>query len=257
MFELDLPTIVFQIINFLLLAVVLGKFLFNPTVRMIKERERQVEGMLADAERKRAEAERLRDVLAGRIGDAEKEAEKMIRQARERMEEERREILGRAQREAEELLRQAREDMEEERKKAIENFREEIADTIIELSAEVVRSVVTERVHHDLITALCGDLWRLSEISTYRRAMAREAPTVFVTTPIPLSEEERGMLADTFSAVVDRRVTLEVTEDPSLIAGLKVRIADTIFDNSLRRQLTSIRERLGQELKPTTFPQGL
>jgi F0F1-type ATP synthase membrane subunit b/b' len=215
--------------------------------------------MLADAERKRAEAERLRDVLAGRIGDAEKEAEKMIRQARERIEEERREILGRAQREAEELLRQAREDMEEERKKAIEKFREEIADTIIELSAEVVRSVVTERVHHDLITALCGDLWRLSEseISTYRRAMAREAPTVFVTTPIPLSEEERGMLADTFSAVVDRRVTLEVTEDPSLIAGLKVRIADTIFDNSLRRQLTSIRERLGQELKPTTFPQGL
>jgi vacuolar-type H+-ATPase subunit E/Vma4 len=174
------------------------------------------------------------------------------------MEEERREILGRAQREAEELLRQAREEMEEERKKAIENFREEMADTIIELSAEVVRSVVTERVHHDLITALCGDLWRLSEseIATYRRAMARETPTVFVTTPIPLSEEERGMLADTFSAVVDRRVTLEVTEDPSLIAGLKVRIADTIFDNSLRRQLTSIRERLGQELKPTTFPQG-
>lgn len=257
MFELDLPTIVFQIINFLLLAVVLGKLLFNPTVRVVKERTQQVEGMLAEAEKKREEAERLREVFTKRLGEAEKEAERIIRQARERMNLERREVLERAQRQAEELLRRAREEMEEERRRVVERFREEMADVIIELSAEVVRSAITEGVHHDLVASLCSDLWHLSEseVDTYRRAMAREAPTAFVTTPLPLSEEERAMIADTLSSLVDRRVALEVTEDPSLIAGLKVKIADTVFDNSLRRQLTTIREKLDQELKSTAFPE--
>jgi len=63
------------------------------------------------------------------------------------------------------------------------------------------------------------------------------------------------MIADTLSSLVDRRVALEVTEDPSLIAGLKVKIADTVFDNSLRRQLTTIREKLDQELKSAAFPE--
>jgi hypothetical protein len=114
-----------------------------------------------------------------------------------------------------------------------------------------VRSAITERVHHDLVSALCSELWHLSEreIVAYRKAMVGKAATAFVTTPFPLSEDERGMIADTLSALVDRRIELEVKDDPSLIAGIKVKIADKIIDNSLRRQLVSIREKLSQELE--------
>jgi len=251
MLEIDLFTLIFQAVNFLVMAAILGRFLFRPTLRMIRERERRIESLLTEAEKKQREADRLREILTKRFQEVDKEIEGMIRRHREKMERERKEVLARARREAETLIRDARNEFEEEKKKAIERFREEMADTVIELSSQVVRSVVTERVHHDLIVSFCAELWHLSEeeIAAYRRAMADKAAVAFVTTPLPFSEEERTLITDTFSALVDRKVNLEVKEDPSLIAGIRVKIADTIIDNTLKAQLMGIRKELGRRLK--------
>ncbi|NBC16921.1 MAG: ATP synthase F1 subunit delta [Bacteroidetes bacterium] len=60
----------------------------------------------------------------------------------------------------------------------------------------------------------------------------------------PLSEAEQQQLAEEFQRVTGKQVRLQVQQDDTLIGGVLVRIGDTVYDGSVRHQLTSLREHL-------------
>ena len=66
--------------------------------------------------------------------------------------------------------------------------------------------------------------------------------SVQVTSAAELTEAQRGQLADSFSLVFKKTVDADYTTDPALIAGLRVQVGHTIYDNSVRNQLNTIRE---------------
>ena len=254
MLELDLPTLLFQIVNFLILAVVLGKFLFKPARRLMHQRTAEVKTMLDQAAQDRNEADALRERLAARLRGAEEEAEKIIRQAREEAQQQAWGILRQAQAEADALRAETRAESAQERAQAVAENYNEMLDTIIELTALSLQGVVTQSVHDDLITRLVAHIWELGRtdrqrVETYRRMMAERQPVARVYTPLPLSEEQQHTLADTLSALVNRTLTLTIETDPTLIAGLKVRLGDTIVDHSLQRRLLDLRDELDSELE--------
>jgi len=57
MLDIDLTTILAQIINFLVTAVALYFLLFKPTIKRIEERSQEKEQMLLNAKEKEKEAE--------------------------------------------------------------------------------------------------------------------------------------------------------------------------------------------------------
>lgn len=60
---IDWPTVIFQIINFLILIALLKRFLYGPILKAMDERQRRVANRLADAARSEKEAaQRLADV---------------------------------------------------------------------------------------------------------------------------------------------------------------------------------------------------
>ena len=254
MLELDLSTLIFQIINFLLMAIVLGKFLFKPARRLMHQRAAEVEGALEQAARERNEAEALRQRLATRLKGAEEETEKIIRQARGEAQQQAWGLLRQAQAEAEALRAEMRAESERERAQAIAENYEKTLDAIIELAVLTLQGVVTQSIHDDLVTRLQAHIWGLGQtdrqrVETYRRMMAERQPVARVYTPLPLSAEQQRTLADTLSALVNRTLTLDVETDPALIAGLKVRLGDTIVDHSLQRRLLDLRQELDSELQ--------
>ena len=254
MLKLDLPTLIFEIINFLLLAVVLGKFLFEPARRLMRQRADEMESTLKQAAQDRNEAEALRERLAARLEGAEEEAEKIIRQAREEAEQQAWGILHQAQAQTEALRAELRAESTQERAQAVAENYDEMLDTIIELTALSLQGVVTQSVHDDLVTRLQAHVWELGQtdrqrVETYRHTMAERQPVARVYTSLPLSKEQQHTLADTLSALVNRTLTLAVETDPALIAGLKVRLGDSIIDHSLQRRLLDLRQELGSELQ--------
>lgn len=68
--------------------------------------------------------------------------------------------------------------------------------------------------------------------------------TVEVITAIPLSEEEKGKLADQLSSVVRKKVVLETREDPTVIGGFKARIGDRLLDGSVAGRLETLRREM-------------
>jgi len=251
MLDIDPISIVLQIANFALLVYVLSKFLFKPLKNTVEERAAEVEGTLDSAARREAESYAAKREVERRLAEVEKQAEALISQAQQEAEQQRASIINAAQERATEIIANAQKEAERERLDALRDNYEQILDTVIDLASGVLRAVTVRQTHDDLVTNLAAYVWQRppEEVAEYRRALSEREPTVFVYTPVALTDSQQKTIQDTLSALADRRIELEVQQQPSLIAGLRVRIGDRIVDNSLRRQLDQVRDRVGQELR--------
>jgi F-type H+-transporting ATPase subunit delta len=90
----------------------------------------------------------------------------------------------------------------------------------------------------------------LSDIECcYRELMdnALKKVTVTVTTAFPLTGETSARLRKGLEDLTGRQVEMSVSEDPSLLGGVVARVGDKLYDGSIRTQLNSIRNLLGEE----------
>ncbi len=60
------------------------------------------------------------------------------------------------------------------------------------------------------------------------------------------AESVKKKIEDGFSKKLNLKIELTAKEDPLLIGGLKIRIKDTIWDASIKRQLDELKERICQ-----------
>lgn len=90
----------------------------------------------------------------------------------------------------------------------------------------------------------------LSDIESGYRDMVADAlkkVRVTVKTAFPLTGELSSRLQKGLEGLTGRRVEMVVQEDPTLLGGIVVRVGDTLYDGSIRAQLGSIRNLLGEE----------
>jgi F-type H+-transporting ATPase subunit delta len=83
-------------------------------------------------------------------------------------------------------------------------------------------------------------------VATYVKvAAARRAQTVaHVTAATALSADQRERLAAALSRAYGREIRVNVTVDPSVIGGLKVRVADEVMDGSIIARVHDAQRRL-------------
>ncbi len=67
---------------------------------------------------------------------------------------------------------------------------------------------------------------------------------VMVTTAVPLAEKEQGALEQALGTKLGAKIRLKSIVDKSLIGGIMVQIDDTVYDASLRHQLSSLKQSL-------------
>ncbi|MGL4554706.1 MAG: ATP synthase F1 subunit delta [Gemmataceae bacterium] len=80
----------------------------------------------------------------------------------------------------------------------------------------------------------------------YRKLCDRKSRrvAVHVTSAVTLTDDERRRVADDVRAVANVEPILEETIDPEILGGLIVRVADWVYDASVRTRLAMIRKQL-------------
>jgi F0F1-type ATP synthase membrane subunit b/b' len=254
MLNLDWATIVFQAVNFLVLAGALYYLVFGPLMTRVRERRAERMAMTEQTQEDRRQAKRLRDKLEARLAEAEAEAEEIIREAQIRAEAERQEMLEGVEQDIEEMLVDAREDVRQLRQQAVDEFHNELIDAILDVCAPVIGQVAPRQVHDSLLEDLSRSIWEMGRedmdrVRAFRRSLGERTPTAHVTTARSLSSEQQGELARTLTALADRHVDIHVQVDPSLAAGMTVRLADIVVDNSITGRLEELREQTSEALE--------
>ena len=131
-------TALFVLLNTLTIFFVARKFLFNPVMKIITDRQQEIDDLYADAEKNKETAENLRTEYEQKLQDAKREGEKLVREAMVRGQTREEEILRQANEEADAIRRKAEADIAQEKKKALNDAKNEISDIAMTIAGKVV-----------------------------------------------------------------------------------------------------------------------
>ena len=235
--QIDWFTVVAQIVNFVVLLLLLRRFLYGPIIRTMDAREAEIRERLDDAERRRVEAEEAREHYRRQLREAEERREEMMAQAEQDVRQRRQELVEDAREDVEVLHRRWLHGLQRER----EAFARELRLRLAEQSLLVARQALRELAGADLDKRVTDVfLRRMDEMSPDDRdAMAasirERGHRVTIRSAFDMDREDRQRLVD----AIERRllggagVNARFETAPELAGGIELqadgrRIAWTI-----------------------------
>ncbi len=144
-------SLVFQLVNTLILYLFLRRFLFKPVTEFMAKRESEIKNSFDMAEQKNAEAEQMMSDYKEKIKNAESEGKEIIRHASLKAENRSSEIIKAAEEHAHDLKDKAQKDIEREKSKAIHMIKDEIATMAIMAAGRVVEADMNAEKHQTMV----------------------------------------------------------------------------------------------------------
>ncbi len=136
--NINVFTALFTLANTVVLFLVLKKFLFKPVMKMIADRQQEIDDMYASAEQDKQQASQMRGEYEDKLAIAQQTGEQMVKEAVARGQKREEEILRQANAEADAIRRKAQADIDREKKKAINDAKNEIAGLAVDIAGKVV-----------------------------------------------------------------------------------------------------------------------
>jgi len=149
--NISIHDMIWAIINFLVLVVILNKFLYKPLLGMLDARKQQIQNRLDEADAARSEAAKMKDEYTRQMQNAKEEAREIIGKAARLAEESKSGILQDARDEAAQIIKKAREEIGLEKEKAKAELRNEVASLAVMAAGKVLERSLKVQDHERMI----------------------------------------------------------------------------------------------------------
>ena len=154
----NLWTALFTLLNTLAVIIVGTKFLFKPVMKMIRERQQEIDDLYADANTAKANAENMQAEYQVKLDHAQATSERIVKEAVSRGQAREEEIIRQANADASAIMEKASADIAMEKKKAINDAKDEISGLAMAIAGKVVGRELSDADQSSLIDSFIDEL---------------------------------------------------------------------------------------------------
>ncbi|TVR36452.1 MAG: F0F1 ATP synthase subunit B [Cryomorphaceae bacterium] len=159
MLDVNIGTVAWATIAFLIVLMLLKKFAWKPILSALDAREQSIKEALSAAEKARAEMASLQSQNEELLREARMERDQMLKEAREAKDAMIGEAKGQAKTEADKIIASARENIQHEKMAAISDLKNQVAQLSIEIAEKIVREKLGDDARQsELVKNLMDDV---------------------------------------------------------------------------------------------------
>lgn len=136
MLKLDI-NLLFTVINVLILFFVVKRFLFRPVLKILEQRQEEIDKQYSDAQNAQDEVCEMKKKYEVSLAGIEKEKLSILSETDKKAGEDYERKISEAQKEADKILAEAKKQAAEEKQKRIREAEKEIADLVVEAAAKI------------------------------------------------------------------------------------------------------------------------
>ena len=151
-------TALFVLLNTLTIYFVAKKFLFGPVMKIIQDRQKEIDDMYLQAGQSKDQAEQLRMEYAEKLSAAAQTSDRLVKEAVARGQSREEEILRQANREADAIRDKAAQDIAREKKKAVNDAKNEISSLAMAIAGKVVGATLDGAHQERLVNSFLEEL---------------------------------------------------------------------------------------------------
>ena len=151
-------TALFILLNTLAIFFVARKFLFGPVMKIIKERQQEIDNMYTKAGEAKEQAKALRQEYEDKLSAATETSDRLVKEAVARGQAREEEIIRQANVEADAIRQKASADIAQEKKKAINEAKDEISVIAMATAGKVMGRELGEADQSGLVDSFIEEL---------------------------------------------------------------------------------------------------
>lgn len=149
--SINVPTLVLQVVNFLILLFALKLVLYEPMVKAIGDRQGRIKRELDEAEAINRQATDLKQQYEAKLRDAHNEAASIIAAANQEGERRKAELGEEGRREAAFLVEKGRTELTREQQQAVGDLRGRVVELSVDMASRLFRDALTPEQHRALV----------------------------------------------------------------------------------------------------------
>ena len=149
--EIDFFSMIYAVVNFLLLLAVMYFVMYKPLAKTMKQRKDTIKNNIETAEALKAEAEKAKADISAELAKSREAAQEIIARAEKTGEAQKNEIVAEAKAEAQKLIDKAHAEVQEEKEKALTAIRDEAASLAIMAASKLIDRSLTDADHKKIV----------------------------------------------------------------------------------------------------------
>lgn len=151
-------TALFILLNTLVIFFVAKKFLFGPVMKIITDRQQEIDDMYTQADSAKEEAVKLQAEYEDKLSQAAATSERLVKEATVRAQGREEEIIREANERAETIRAKASADIAQEKKKALNDAKDEISVIALAIAGKVVGRELDAEDQRNLVDSFIEEL---------------------------------------------------------------------------------------------------
>ena len=145
-------TIVFTLINLLIIFLIFRFLLYKPVCKMLDKRKEMAASEIDEARKAKEAAQKAEEEYTARLADAKAEASEIMKQATLRAQKREEEIVDEANKKAAEIRNKAEESIERDKQRALNEIKNEISDIVVMAAGKVVEKEISASDNEEIIS---------------------------------------------------------------------------------------------------------
>ena len=154
----DFWTALLTLLNFLAVLFVGKRFLWGPVMKIITDRQKEIDDMYSQASAAQTSAQAMEEEYRQKLSAASETSERIVKEAVARGQHREEEIIRQANAEASAIMDKAAADIAMEKKKAINDAKDEISGIAMAIAEKVVGRELNEADQAQLVDSFIDEL---------------------------------------------------------------------------------------------------
>ncbi|MBE5783875.1 MAG: F0F1 ATP synthase subunit B [Clostridiales bacterium] len=145
--SVNLWDILISLANLLIMFLIVKRFLFRPVMKVMVQRQEQVDKIYDDANQDRQAAGSMKQEYETRLASAREEADSLVKNAVQTAQRKGDAIVAEAASQASHLKQKAEEEIAMEKKQMLQSVQSEISDMAVSIASKVVEREIRQKDH--------------------------------------------------------------------------------------------------------------
>ena len=217
-------TVVAQILNFLLLAWLLKRYLYKPILNAVDEREQKIIAQLEDAKAKEAQALKERSTFEEKNKVFDQQQKTLLDKAMAAAEAKKKTLLEKAKKDAEALRQQLEDSYTAEHATSTQTIVQKTQEEVFAIARKTLEDLATLGLEEQIVNRFLGLLAQQSKTAQTKLKAAFQSGSkpVQVTSAFVLPASQRAKIEKAVRSMIAAETTFDYKVSPALLGGIEV-----------------------------------
>lgn len=248
---IDWFTVIAQVVNFLILVWLLKHFLYRPILDAIDAREKRIAKELADADAKKAEAQKERDEFQHKNEEFEQQRTALLNKATEEAKTERLRLLDEARKDADTLSAKRQETLRSDAHNLNQALSRRAQQEVFAIARKALADLAATNLEERLADMFTRRLREMDEQTkkSLGESLKTASEPALVRSAFDLPAAQRTAIQHALNEIFSAQINVRFETAPELISGIELTTNGQKVAWSISDYLTSLEKGVADLLK--------